>query len=378
MSTEKNDVTDSEFSDSLVGETTEIEDIPKDERVLRTQAYDKSVADLVAMIKQDEIVLTPEYQRSYVWDDTRASLLVESVLLNVPIPVVYVAEEDDGRWTVVDGLQRLNSLARFLNNEFELRGLEVLPELNKSRFHQLNPKASRILKNGIIRVILIFKESHPEIKYEIFMRLNRGAITLTEQELRNCLYRGAFNSLLHELRADESVKTMFRRDSIHKRMGDAELILRSLMVMEGFDPATGSVPTYSGNMKSSLNRFMRSKQHAKPEVIDKMRSDFLCCVDKILTVFGDDALQRVDEAGDYDGRLNRALMEAFMASFLRFDRDILVKHKKEIRKKLVSILLNDEGFTDSITVRTSEAKKMDRRVSGVFTLVSDVVNTVSR
>ena len=114
-----------------------------------TQAYDKSISDVVAMIEAGDIVLDPDYQRSYVWDNKKASLLIESILLNVPIPVIYVAEDEDSRWNVVDGLQRLNSLRRFFAKEFKLRGLEVLQELNGSNYESLNPKAGRILRKRI-------------------------------------------------------------------------------------------------------------------------------------------------------------------------------------------------------------------------------------
>jgi hypothetical protein len=177
------------FSDPREEEESQIDLIPTGERNLRTQAYDFSISNIISKINDDDIVLDPDYQRNYVWDDKRASLLVESILLNVPIPAVYVAEDQDGRWDVVDGLQRLNSLKRFFGDEFKLKGLDVLRELNKAYYKDLNPKATRILRNGILRIILIFKESHPDIKYEIFMRLNRGAVKLTEQELRNCLCR---------------------------------------------------------------------------------------------------------------------------------------------------------------------------------------------
>ena len=200
------EIDDMNFADE--GESKEesnLEEIPREKRILRTQAYDKSVSDLISMMGADsnDIILDPHYQRSYIWDNKRASLLIESILLNVPIPVIYVAEDDDGRWNVVDGLQRLNSLKRFFNNEFKLTGIEVLPELNRLQFSTLNAKAQRLLKNGIIRVIVILQESHPEIKYDIFLRLNRGAVRLSEQELRNCLYRGTFNSFIKELRKEK-------------------------------------------------------------------------------------------------------------------------------------------------------------------------------
>ena len=105
-----------------------IDEIPTEQRNLRTQAYDKSISDIINMLNNGDIILDPDYQRKYIWDNKTASVLVESILLNVPIPVIYVAEDEDSRWNVVDGLQRLNSLKRFFDNEFKLRGLEVLQE----------------------------------------------------------------------------------------------------------------------------------------------------------------------------------------------------------------------------------------------------------
>lgn len=363
-----------EFSDPPEDQESEIDEIPKELRALRTQAYDKSISDLVEMIKTGDIVLNPEYQRDYIWDDTKASLLVESILLNVPIPVVYVAEDEDGCWNVVDGLQRLNSISRYMNNEFTLRGLEVLSDFNKKRYHQLNPKASRILRNGIIRIILIFKESHPDIKYEIFMRLNKGAITLSEQELRNCLYRGSFNQLLHELRSHPSILKLLRRKEKHKRMTDAELLLRRFMVSEGYKPDEKTVDGYTGNMRSSLNGFMRKHQNIDVVNVERMKNECVSTVDTCLEVFGDDALQRVDEDGKFDGRLNRALMDAVLSCFKLHDRADLVAKKEEIKAGLIK-LFGDQKFVDAITVRTSEKKKMDYRVSNFCSMVNEVLTT---
>ena len=207
----------------------------KEQRYMRTQPYDKSVSDLISMIDEGDIVLDPEYQRNYIWDNRRASLLVESILLNVPIPVIYVAEDDSGRWIVVDGLQRLHSLNRFFANEFKLTGLDVLPELNKLQYSTLNATAKRLLRNGTFRVIVILKESHPEIKYDIFERLNVGAVKLNQQELRNCVYRGQFNNLLkNNLQNDPHYLACVGRKSPHSRLYDCELILRCLAISSAF------------------------------------------------------------------------------------------------------------------------------------------------
>ena len=140
------------FSDDSDKSKISVE-IPKEERKLVTQAYDKSVKDMVDMIRSEDVILNPEYQRHYVWDTKKASLFIESILLNVPLPIIYLSEDKDGKWNVIDGLQRLNTVRRYLGGEFKLRGLEVLQELNGSSYVTLNTKAQRILRNGILRII---------------------------------------------------------------------------------------------------------------------------------------------------------------------------------------------------------------------------------
>lgn len=361
------------FSDPRDDEETHIDEIPKGERTLHTQAYDKSISDIVAMIDNGDIVLDPDYQRNYIWDDKRASLLVESILLNVPIPVVYVAEDEDSRWDVVDGLQRLYSLQRFFKGEFRLRGLEVLEDLNGSTYSKLNPKAARILRNGILRIIMIFKESHQDIKYEIFMRLNRGSIHLSEQELRNCLYRGPFNNLLHELRAIDFVQAMLGLDSPHKRMVDAELLLRHFMVRAGYDRNTGKVSTYSGNMRSSLNHYMKQVRHLPPEEIKRTKLAFIETILKTFAVFGDHAFHRLDAGGNYDGRLNRAIMDGVLVGFGFHNKEALEAKKVDIIDLLRRLINEDATFADAITVRTSDRGKMEYRVHTFATKLAEVI-----
>ena len=210
-------------------------EIPQEVRKLTTQAYDKSVADVVRMIEDKDIRLDPDYQRNYVWDNKKSSLLIESIILNVPIPVIYVSQEQDDTWSVIDGLQRLYSLKRFFEGKFKLSGLEILSELNKHDINSLNPKALRLLKNGLLRVIMITHDSNEEIKYDVFMRLNTGSVHLNEQELRNCLYRGNLNKLLKELTNNVQWQTLLGLKAPHKRMADRELILRFLAIYHGWN-----------------------------------------------------------------------------------------------------------------------------------------------
>ncbi len=353
---------DLSFSDPREEQESAIDSIPKDERHLRTQAYDMSISDIIAKIKAKDIVLDPDYQRNYVWDEKRASLLVESILLNVPIPVIYVAEDDDGAWDVVDGLQRLSALSRYFDNEFKLKGLEVLNELNGQKYKDLNPKASRLLRNGILRLILIFKESHADIKYEIFMRLNRGAVKLTEQELRNCLYRGRFNDLLHELVGQGLVQTLLDLDAPHYRMADAELLLRHFMIKGGYDPATGKIATYTGNMRSSLNHYMAKVRNLPAPEIDALKKAFLSNAVKVAEVFGPDAFHRINADGSFDDRLNRAIMDAVMVGVGVHSLETIRAKKDAVKEVLRKLINEDKDFNDAITIRTSDKQRMEYRV----------------
>ena len=351
------------------GETDEtIEEIPREKRVLQTQAYDKSVGDLISMMetngRESDICLDPHYQRSYIWDNKRASLLIESILLNVPIPVIYVEEDENSRWNVVDGLQRLNSLKRFFANEFKLTGLEVLAELNREQFSTLPSKAQRILRNGILRVIVILQESHPEIKYDIFLRLNRGAVRLNEQELRNCLYRGAFNEYLKETRKSPQLLKIMGLDQPHNRFVDAELVLRSIAFTTQFDFTTNTIPTYVGKMKGFLNWFMNKNRHTEKQTIQHFDQQFKRSLESSYTVFGESAFRKIDpKTLSADRLLNRAIFDIMMVGFSRYSPESIEKNKKSIFDLFVSLPEKDSKFLDAITYGTSDKVKVEYRLA---------------
>jgi hypothetical protein len=355
---------DIEFEDKSDDEEAPSPEIPKEVRKLRTQAYDKSVIDLIRMIREDELLLDPDYQRNYIWNNKKASLLIESILLNVPIPVIYVSEDEDNRWSVVDGLQRLYSLYRFFSNEFRLTRLEVLTELEGLTYTKLNPKAARILNNGILRIIVILQESHPEIKYDIFQRLNQSPIRLAEQELRNCVYRGEFINMLKALRNNPKFLSCMGLKVPQKRFLDAELILRYFALADAFDFETGKVKGYFSKMKTFLNAYIGKYQSAPPEEITRFKKRFENTIDKVHFVFGERAFRRVvDTEGNKDALLNRALMDVIMVSFDRFPLDGIQRNKNAILKLYAELPNSDRRFADSISYRTSDNKELEYRLS---------------
>ncbi len=337
--------------------------VPKELRKIRTQAYDKSVEDTVRMIEKGRIFLEPDFQRySQVWDYKTASQLIESVLLNVPIPPIYVAEEDNGTWNIIDGLQRLTSFKNFYEGKFKLRGLDSLKELNKQNYDSLNSNAKSILDNGSLRIILITKESHPEMKYDVFMRLNRGSVKLTEQELRNCLYRGNLNDMIKDLRNNQQLLNILKLDKPHKRMDDAELILRYFALSRHFNEEELKINGYKGIMKTFLNAYMDENKTISEERVEELRQKFNNTLNKVFSIFGINSFKRIEADGSYYPWINKAIYDFIMLSFERYDLECLLAKKSEIIEALKKCINEDKDFEDSITVGTSEPRRLEYRL----------------
>lgn len=213
------------------GDLPDPESTPLRDRKVVTQPYDLAIDAIVSQVKNNILFLRPlsarpKFQRQYVWSEKLASRLVESVLLNVPIPPCYLSENSENELDVIDGQQRIYSLYRFMDNQFALRDLEALSEFNGLRFYELPSKEQRKLRTHTLRCVVITNESHPEIKFDVFERLNSSTMPLNPQELRNCVSRGTLNDLLAELSFDGNWLKIRSRSAPDKRLADEEMILR--------------------------------------------------------------------------------------------------------------------------------------------------------
>jgi len=350
----------------FIEETTEEEqpiEIPKDKKRVYSDKKDSTIRVLFEQWQEGDLILDPEFQRRYVWDNKKASLLIESVLLEVPIPIIYLAEEADGKLTVIDGQQRLQSLFRFLNNEFKLTGLSVLSHLNGKYFKDLDKNLQRQIKNSTLRVIEIQKESHPDVKFEIFERLNVGAVKLSDQELRNCIYRGKYNDLIKELAEDKDFLSLLGLKEPHKRMYDRELVLHFLAFYNQ------TYLKYKPPMKQFLNREMENNKNISEEKIKELRHMFKETVSMVKSVFGDKAFRRFipGDEKDPNGRweirkINVGLFEIIMFGFSRYNKNQIIPLSDVIREELLHMMTSDKEFIDSISGSgtTSTAKVTTR------------------
>jgi Protein of unknown function DUF262 len=332
----------------------EIENTGKD-RKLVTHPYDFIIRSLKDQVDDGSLVLADKFQRRRVWDDAKSSRLIESLLLNVPIPVCYFAEIDDGSYSVIDGQQRLTAIYRYINNEFSLRSLRIRDDLNSKRFHQLGVAEQRLIKSRSIRCIVILKDSDPDIRFDVFDRLNSNSVRLKPQELRNSLYRGKLNDLIRDLSENEIFKGVRGVKDVDKRMQDCEMILRFFAFH--FQPEQ-----YRGYLSRFLDEYLRKGQNFDTDVLREHKSLFERVIYDVEHVFGDHSFRRYDSATQqWEKLINKSIYDVIMLYFAKLKTEE-IRHNKERIIEGLKAICRDQYFNEAISSATSGLSRVQTRL----------------
>lgn len=181
-------------------------------------------------------IFVPEYQRDFVWDDVRQSKLIESITLGLPIPIIFLAENEDGRQEIVDGSQRVRTIVAFLEDELELCSLERLTELNGLKFSDIPKPRQNKIKNTSIRMIVLSESATEDIRNDLFERINRGSDLLRNMEKRKGIYQGEFNTFIYnECAKNQMIKSLAPLSkSVKNRQEHEELILRFFLLIDDY------------------------------------------------------------------------------------------------------------------------------------------------
>ena len=343
----------------------DILDIPPSERRLRTETYDFTVSTLIGYVKEGHISIPP-FQRGYVWNKVQASRLVESLIINCPIPVIYLSQNSDETLYVIDGNQRVRSIQTFLDDEYDLKGLSTYPELEGLTFSQLDPRLQRHILNRTLRCICILKDTHPQIKFDVFERLNTGSVKLSAHELRHGMYTGTLMNLIEELAKDQTFKvlTMTKDD---KRMKGDELVLRFFSFMDRWSD-------YSKPMANYLNNYCESNRNPSPERLFEMKGRYATTLSRINRVLGQKAFRTFD-ASRKSPKFNAALYDAQMIAF-----DELVKSDADVKKLVDSNIVEknydfiaDEAFSKFISSGTTDKNSVIGRICSYKTFLSEIL-----
>ena len=285
--------------------------------VTETGSYKVSLVKNV--FSQDNFNLKPDYQRRITWDTKKRSRLIESLIVNIPIPPIFLYEYDYDKYEVMDGLQRITAIIAFYKNEYKLTGLEEWAELNGKFYKDLPPRIKDGIDRRQLQVITLLKESAqtPEraekIKRLVFERLNTGGVKLLPQEIRNAIYNGLGNDMCNNLAEnhtfrllwnipdpadvttesdgedeyfsaieDEKIKKKLERHALYKRMYDVELVLR-FFAMRYLDEYDYALSDFMDDTLIALNNYSY-------EELDQLKTLFETTVDKAFKLFGNKAL----------------------------------------------------------------------------------------
>jgi hypothetical protein len=351
---------------------------PFDPETIKMETKALSVDLVLSRASMNRIDLQPDFQRrAGIWDQRRQSRLIESMLLRIPLPAIYAAEDEEERWEIVDGIQRLTSIARFIRPELvgsaplRLSGLQYLSEYEGLTFEDLSERMKLRLRETILNINIINKQTPPEVKYNIFVRINTGGMILTQQELRHAITPGPSRHLLEQLAATDAFVRATDGSVKPGRMADRELVLRFLAFH-----LLGVANYRHSDMDGFLLRAMRAINRLEPDQVESLGAQFVRAMATAFKIFGSDAFRKRSGPEDWRHPVNKGLFEAVAVNLALLSDAVLerlVEHADDVRAGLMRLCANRE-FDAAISVGTSDVTKVNRRFLAVSDLFAEVGN----
>lgn len=344
----------------------------KSQNRLVFQSSDLSFESISNMVDAGAIDIEPKYQRRERWDIKKQSALIESFVLNVPIPPIYLAEDEYGKYSVIDGKQRITAIYKFIKKNLKIENLDRCEELNHFTYDNLPISLKNALQiRPFLRVIILLKQSDPSLKYEVFNRLNTGGDNLLPQEIRNSLYEGGFNDLLMELSHNIFLRQQlvssdnYEKSTIYKEMQDVEYVLRFFTIKEYWS----NFP--SNNMQLAMNDFMSS--HRNSININTARENFNLAVETAKNIWGNQAFKRPEGSS----KLIQGIYDAQIVSLgilieQGYHQNIITKYP-QIAEGFLSLYHSDGEYQSSMRQFTSNAKNINIRISKTIQLIEEVI-----
>ena len=326
-----------------------------------------SVFEYIRKVKDGKIVMNPDFQRNEVWTLEQKSQLIESTMLEIPIPAFYMKKDAQGRLVVVDGLQRTLALKGFLNDDFRLSGLNALDKVNGYTCSEMrkDEKLSFLITRVEDRQLLFYvisKDTPMSIVYDIFNRINTGGTKLERQEIRNCIFIGHSTRLLKELSGEETFRKAIDGGISPKRMKDREAALRCIAFT-----ILDYKKTYARSMDDYLERAMRKINKASLIEVEYIKKNFLKTMDQTRRVFG---MYNFRIPSDYTrGRINIAVMETIYYVFYK-KAELGQSIDKNLMQQSFQTLLKDPKYLDAVRNSTGSPSKVMTR----FELARQIFN----
>lgn len=327
-----------------------------------TQRNDFLVPNILQMVrKRDVLNLSPTYQRRKRWSNAKKSHLVESLLMNIPIPPIFLYERDLAKYEVMDGQQRLDAIRGYFDNEFPLTDLKKWPELDGRHYEELPQRLQAgLARRGLSAVIVLTesgqsKEQALEIRQYVFERLNTGGEKLNAQEIRNCIYASNFNDTLvkiarsraftdawgippKEPQEPHKTSAQLARHRLYASMADCEIVLRYF--------ALSDLSEVKGGMKRTLDNCMERMQRASRRECQDIEEEYLSCLKTAQDVYGNALFKLPIENEGLTGRRSVPLSDAVLLGIrgVGVKASKLKSRKKDVLKATEDLLSNPKTY----------------------------------
>lgn len=334
---------------------------------LAADRLDMSFGELMNMFANKELIIDPEFQRYFRWDTYQRTRFIESILLGIPVPSVFMAEDDEGKWEIVDGLQRISTVLSFFGqltgdmakeNNWCMCDGDIIDGLNGLSASDLPLKYQLNIKRSSLRVEVIKWDSSYDMRYELFNRLNTGGSPLTDQEIRNCIFRGTGDDLSKEIRELASNPDFVRLVRVTDRQ-KSELYLDEL-VLRFYSLLWDEVP--KKNLGEHLSEYMKAA--AEDHSLYDGRKDLFLSVVAVLSDIGDEKVfaggNNAFSPSKYDG-----IMHGIAKHIDKYEKD------HEAAKIKIEALIHDEEFISATGVASNYKERVKKRIERAEEIFGD-------
>ena len=325
-------------------------DYPTDDILIRNE--NRTIYEVYRRMNSNSYILDPDFQRDFIWSNDKQSKLVESVVMRIPLPVFYLAEDTEGRMVVVDGLQRLSTFRRFLDDELEL----VLPDrenLHGKKFSELSPKFQNRVEDLNLVFYIIDSKVPERARLDIFERVNSG-VPLTRQQMRNILYMGKATRFLRDEANTDIFKSATGGSLNWKKMRDREFVNRFC----GFRIL--DLHEYTGDMDEFLAECLCRMNEFSDSDLAFLSNEFRTSLSNNYFLFAEHAFRRHERHQEHRGVLNAAFWDVMSTGLSNYDGALIERFANDIRDAVHELLM-DEDFITSIRYGPNDVRKVRYR-----------------
>lgn len=366
-------MTDGDDTSTLPEEKEQAITEPFVTRDIRIESKSGNMNTLLARLRNGEIDLAPDFQRQAgIWTDQNQSRLIESLMLRIPIPAFYFDGTNTERWLIVDGLQRLTAIRRFVvDNELCLSGLEYLKEQSGKTFSQLSRPLQRAIEEADLVWYLIMPGTPENVKFDVFRRINTGGLPLSAQEIRHALNGKPVTDVIRELAESSAFKKATGNGISSKRMDDRECVTRVLVFLV-FSPEDYDKNDFDAFLNSGM-KFLN--EH--PGMLEYLKDRFTRAMKAAAHIFGNDAFRKRYQRGAMRYPINKALFESWSVNLdaCSDEQLALLKQRNEaLRDEFMTLMRDNPVFEKAVTQGTGSISRVRCRFSEIKKLIRRVID----